>query len=143
MERGVELEDTARAMYEAKELVVVEQVGFIDHPFIDFYGVSPDGLVGEDGMCEIKVVQANVMYDYINTMTIPTGYQKQMQSQMGTADRQWNDFVAYCPDMPEHLQLLVIRLHRDQGVIDEQNADIVAFNTEVAAAVQQLEDTVL
>jgi len=140
MERGVELEDVARQMYEQRELVEVQQVGFIDHPVIPMYGVSPDGLVGDDGMCEIKVVQSNVMLDYIYDREIPTNYQKQMQSQMGVADREWNDFVAYCPEMPEHLQLLVIRLQRDQSVICEQEIDVMAFNKEVEVQVQQLQE---
>lgn len=140
MDRGVELEDVARQMYEAKNLVIVETVGFIDHPTIEQYGVSPDGLIGEDGMCEIKVVQSNTMLEYIYSREIPTTYQKQMQSQLGAATRQWNDFVAYCPEMPEHLQLLIIRLDRDQDVIRQQDVDVILFNREIAAAVKDLEN---
>jgi len=139
MERGIELEDVARQLYEQKKMVIVETCGFIDHAFIELYGVSPDGLVGEDGMCEIKVVEPQTMLEYIQDREVPTNYQKQMQSQMGVADKRWNDFVAYCPDMPEQLQLLVIRLMRSQSEIDKQNVDVIAFNNEVAAMVKKLE----
>jgi putative phage-type endonuclease len=139
MERGIELEDVARQMYEAKNLVIVETVGFIDHPTIELYGVSPDGLVA-DGMVEIKVVQSNTMLEYIYSREIPTNYQKQMQSQMDAAAKPWNDFCAYCPEMPEHLQLLILRLERDAEVIKQQNVDVIMFNREVAAAVTELEN---
>jgi putative phage-type endonuclease len=140
MERGIDLEGEARNNYEVETGNKVVEVGFIDHPIIPMYGVSPDGLVGDDGMCEIKVVQSNVMLDYIYDREIPTNYQKQMQSQMGTADRQWNDFVAFSPDMPHHLQLLVIRLERDNAVIQEQEVDVMAFLKEVEVQVQQLQE---
>jgi hypothetical protein len=109
------------------------------------YGVSPDGLVEEngvdDGMCEIKVVQSNVMLDYIYSREIPTNYQKQMQAQMSACpERNWNDFVAFCPEMPHHLQLLIIRLDRDNAVIQEQEIDVMAFNKEVEVQVQQLQE---
>ncbi len=140
MERGVELEDVARQLYEARELVVVETFGFIDHPYIERYGCSPDGCVGEDGLVEIKCVQASVQYDYINSMEVPTNYGKQVQSQLGVTGRDWCDFVSYCPEMPCNLELLVIRVHRDQAIIDEANIDVVAFDAEVTAEVERLRD---
>lgn len=137
MERGIELEDTARALYEAKNLVVVEQVGFIDHPYIPMYGVSPDGLVGEEGLIEIKVVMPHIQLGYIEN-GIPTNYYKQMLSQLSVTGRKWNDFVSYSPGM-KHLELLVIRLERDEDVIKEQDIDVIAFEKEVTARVAELE----
>lgn len=140
MERGIELEADARRCYEFDKGVQVDQVGFIDHPFIENYGCSPDGLVGEDGMCEIKTVIPTTMLSYIDSREIPVNYQKQMQGQMDCAERKWNDFVAYCPDMPINLQLLVIRLERDEAQIQEQRIDIVAFDEECKYKVEQLRD---
>lgn len=140
MERGIELEDDARKCYEFETGNDVEQVGFIDHPFIDDFGCSPDGLVGEEGMVEIKCQIPAVHIECMTSRETSGKYQKQMQAQMSCANRQWVDFVSYCPDMPPEMQLVIIRYHRDEGEILEINSAVVTFNDEVNALIKQLKE---
>jgi putative phage-type endonuclease len=131
MQRGNDLEDAARSCYEFEGGQEVKQVAFILHPEIENKGSSPDGLVGEEGQIEIKCLNTANHIDILLKNVIPTTYLKQMHDQMGCSGRLWNDFVSYDPRMPEELQLVVIRLMRDQAIIDEINAATVDFLAEV------------
>lgn len=140
MERGLELEPIARQTYEFFSGNQVDQCGFIDHPFIPRFGCSPDGLVGDDGMIEIKTVIPSTHLGYIEEGEAPSVYLKQMQSQMACSGRQWVDFVSYCPEMPVHLQLFVKRVIRDESEIKEIQAEVIAFNNQVDAKLKMLEE---
>jgi putative phage-type endonuclease len=139
MQRGNEFEAAARQIYEFTYDVKVEQVAFIDHPHIPRHGISPDGIVGTDGMIEIKCPIPAIHIGYLLGGVTPTEYVKQMQTEMSCADRQWNDFVSYCPALPLELQLFVVREHRDQAMITEISAAVMKFLAEVDALVAQLE----
>jgi hypothetical protein len=140
MARGNEFEDSARQIYEFKHDVEVKQVAFIDHQIIPRFGVSPDGLIGDDGMIEIKSPIPAIHIGYIFGGVTPKEYIKQMQTQMSCADRQWNDFVSYCPALPSDLQLFVVREHRDNKMISEINAEVIRFLAEVDTMVEKLKN---
>ena len=142
MEWGTEQEPHARAAYAARTGELVEEVGFIDHPTIQGAGASPDGIVGE-GLVEIKCPQTNTMLEWILTRTIPARYLAQMQFQMAVTGAKWCDFAAYDPRLPEHLQLLIIRVERDDTRIAEIEAEISMFLGELDDKVNKLNEVKL
>ena len=119
MDRGNELEPDARREYETQNFVQVEQVGFVIHPELDYCGCSPDGLVGDDGMVQIKCHKSHIHLNYIENGTVPKAYVRQIQWEMFVTDRQWSDFVSYAPQFPEPHNLWVKRIERDDELIKE------------------------
>jgi putative phage-type endonuclease len=142
MEWGTQTEPEARAAYSARTGELVEEVGFIDHPTIEGAGASPDGIVGE-GLVEIKCPQTNTMLEWILTRTIPARYLAQMQFQMAVTGAKFCDFAAYDPRLPEHLQLLIIRVERDDTRIAEIEAEISMFLGELDDKVNKLNEVKL
>lgn len=138
MEWGTEQEPVARAAYEAREAVLVDEVDFVRHPLLEA-GASPDGLVGEDGCIEIKCPNTSTMLEYIETRSVPRKYLLQMQWQLACTGRNWCDFVAFDPRLPEHLRLLVIRVPRDEAVIAEIAGEVGRFLTELRDRVEHLQ----
>ena len=138
MMHGVEQEPFARAAYEAAQGVMVEEVGFIPHPTIDMAGASPDGLVGDDGLVEVKCPESKGMLETLLTKKVPAKYFAQMQFQLSCTGRQWADYVVFDPRMPPKAQLFVTRIPRDNEFITEMEAEIVKFLAEVDSQVQQL-----
>jgi putative phage-type endonuclease len=139
MEWGIEQEGAARAAYEARTGVLVDEVDFVRHPILEA-GASPDGLVGEDGCIEIKCPNTATMLEYIEDRSVPRKYLLQMQWQLACTGRNWCDFVAYDPRLPEHLQLLVIRVPRDEDVIEQIAAEVGRFLTELRDRVEHLRE---
>ena len=131
MQRGIEMEPLARAAYEIKHNVMVEQAGFIVHPTVPRSGCSPDGLIGEDGLTEIKCPKAATHLDYVLDGVAPAQYQTQMLWQMACTGRKYCDFVSYHPEFPEELQLFVVRFHRDDKRIAELEDAVTQFNREI------------
>lgn len=113
MQRGVELEGEARAYYEFNREVDVTEVGLLlrDDRRV---GCSPDGLVGDDGMLEIKCPAPHTHVNYLIGGELPGQYQAQVQGQLYVAERQWCDFVSYHPDMAP----LIVRVERDEDYIE-------------------------
>jgi putative phage-type endonuclease len=138
MQRGTETEPLARSAYEVAKDVLVQEVGFIDHPEIEMSGASPDGLVGDDGMVEIKCPSTATHIETLLNDTVDGKYQYQMLWQMRCAGRKWCDFVSFDPRMPEELQLKVIRFEYDQGTIDQIEDEVHKFLSEVNEKVWQL-----
>jgi putative phage-type endonuclease len=138
MEWGTEQEPFARAAYEAKTGVMVEEVGFVPHPLIEWAGASPDGLVGADGLVEIKCPNTATMIDTLLTGKVPSKYNIQMQFQMACTGRHWCDYVVFDPRMPAKAQLFVKRVFRDDAFIQEMEAEIINFLAEVNVQIQQL-----
>lgn len=143
MQRGTELEPMARECYEFLQGVTVDQIAFVDHPTVPMSGASPDGLVGEDGLVEIKCPNTATHIDYLLSNSAPSNYILQMLWQMACTGRKWCDFVSYDPRLPEDLQMLVIRYHRADDEIQALEAAVISFNksvdnmlTDLAARVQ-------
>lgn len=135
MEEGKEKESLARAEYELRFDVMVEQVGFVYHPTIKFAGASPDGLVDDDGLIEIKCPKMETHLKYVIADAIPDDYLPQMLWQLACEDtRLWIDFVSYHPDVPEPYNLFIKRLDRTkevQQVIAGMELEVVQFLAEV------------
>jgi putative phage-type endonuclease len=138
MQWGTEQEPFARAAYETKTGQLVTEVGFIVHPEIDQAGASPDGLVGDQGMVEIKCPESKTMIETLLSDKVPDKYFKQMQWQMACTGRKWCDYVVFDPRMPENLQLCVRRVERDDYIIDEIKAEIKKFLAELDQQVGKL-----
>ena len=138
MRWGTENEPYARSAYEVSNGLLVDKVGLVIHPTNDRAGASPDGLVGSDGMVEIKCPKTATHIGYLTDGVVPQQYVAQMQWQMACAERSWNDFCSYDPRLPEHLQLFVCRLPRDGGMIRGMEAEVSIFLSEVDALVEKL-----
>ena len=131
MQWGTEQEPFARIAYETKMNLFVEQIPFMDHPKIEWFGCSPDGLVAEDGLIEIKCPNTTTHLEYIDGGKPPAKYIPQMQTQMACTGRKWCDFVSFDPRLPENLQLFVVRLDRDDGYIKDMEVEVQKFLQEV------------
>ena len=138
MQWGTEQEPFARIAYEAYKGIFVEQIPFMDHPTIEWFGCSPDGLVGEDGLLEIKAPNTTTHIEYIQDGKPPSRYIPQMMAQMACTGRKWCDFASFDPRMPEELQLFVVRLNRDDAYIQEMEAEVKKFLDEVEQVLAQL-----
>ena len=110
MERGIELEPIAQTLYPGE----VKNGGFMGY---GAYGASSDGLVGDDGMIEIKSVIFSTHFKRLLEGGYDTAYQWQIQGNLWIYDRKWLDFVSYCPDFPTNKQLYTFRVERDDEKI--------------------------
>jgi putative phage-type endonuclease len=142
MEWGTEQEPNAKAAYAAKTGILVEDVGFIDHPTVAMSGASPDGLA-EDGLVEIKCPNTATHLEYIFDGKPPQKYITQMQWQMACVGKPWCDFVSYDPRLPERLQLLVVRVPRDDDYIKMLEQEVTAFLRELDDKLNKLEKVTL
>ena len=138
MQHGTETEPLARAAYEALKDVLVDEVGFVPHPSIKMAGASPDGLVGDDGLLEIKCPNTATHIDTLLSESVPTKYFTQMQFQMACTGREWCDFVSFDNRLPEELQLFVKRVPRDDVYIRLIEAEIVQFIAELDEKIEKL-----
>lgn len=113
MQRGNELEASARFVYEAEQSLEVKEVGFV--LMNEYVGCSPDGLVGDDGLIEIKCKNDKNHLEQIidGEMGIETSYIWQMQMQMLICKRNWCDFVCYNPNFEK--SLLIYRVKKDEA----------------------------
>lgn len=138
MRWGVEKENEARELYEFTTGRFVDQVGFVPHPSMDMAGASPDGLVGEDGLLEIKCPNTATHLDTLVSQRIPAKYETQMLWQMASTGRKWADFCSYDPRMPPHMRLFIKRLERDDARIAELESEVRIFLSEIDARMEQL-----
>lgn len=136
MKFGTEQEPFARIAYEARTGNVVEQVGFVRHAEI-MSGCSPDGLVGTDGLVEIKVPNTATHIDALLKGMTPD-HLPQIQGQMWITGRQYVDFVSYDPRMPERLQLFIARVQRDDNYIQMLEKEVRRFLLEVDDVCEKL-----
>jgi putative phage-type endonuclease len=136
IQRGVELESTARAAYCFATGNHVEEVGFIEHPTIPMCGASPDGLIGVDGAWEAKCPNSLTHIEYILRGEVPAKYKPQMAFQMACTGRKWVDFVSYDDRLEdESKHLFIVRYHRDDEYIAEIEEAVKQFLLEVEAKV--------
>lgn len=138
MQWGIEKEPEARAAYRFREDADVTETDFVLHPALFMAGASPDGLVGERGLVEIKCPSSATHMDTLRGGSIPDKYQLQMLWQMACTGRDWCDFVSYDPRFPEAMRLFVKRLDRDAERIAEIEQHVRDFLDEVQAAIDDL-----
>ncbi len=117
MRWGTEQEPYARVAYELACGVVVHQVGLVLHPTIPNAAASPDGIVGGDGLIEIKCPETTTHLRTMLDKTVPEKYLPQINWQMACTGAQWCDFVSFDPRMPEKYQLFICRVRRDESAI--------------------------
>lgn len=138
MQWGTDMEPEARRAYEFYRAEDVEEVPFVDHPTIGDAGASPDGLVGVDGLVEIKCPITATHIETLKGRTAPAKYITQMQWQMACTGRKWCDFVSYDPRMPESMRFFCVRVERNDELITELEAEVIKFLAEVRANVDEL-----
>ena len=140
MQWGTDQEPLARAAYEAIKDVLVDEVGFITHPLINAAGASPDGLVGDDGLIEIKCPNTATHIDTLLSDKVPSKYNTQMQWQMACTGRKWCDFVSFDPRMPDGLQIFIQRVDFDEQYVKMLEAEITEFLGELETKIEKLKE---
>lgn len=138
MKRGIETEAEARAAYQFETTTLVEKVGFIPHPTVRMSGASPDGLIGSDGLVEIKCPNVATHVDTLLGQSVPGRYVTQMQWQMACTGRAWCDFASYDPRLPEAMRLFVKRVPRNDETIKELEGHVTDFLAELDAKIAAL-----
>jgi putative phage-type endonuclease len=139
---GTNTEPLARAAYEVRQGALVDEVGFVPHPSIAAAGCSPDGLIGVDGLLEIKCPNTATHINYMLEADAPSKYWPQMQWQMACTGRQWVDFVSFDPRMPENMQYAVRRVDRDDKAIAELESEVIKFLNELDEKIVALKASV-
>ena len=146
MKHGVEYEDEAKLEYANRNKLLVgvdlTDVGMIDHPSIDMSGASPDGLVGDEGLIEIKCVQPITHTTTLETGEIHKRYMHQMMWQMACVGEhiKWCDFVSYHPDFPDDLKLFIKRVPRDNELIARLEEEVSTFVQEVEYKIKTIKE---
>ena len=115
MQRGIDLEPEARLEFEFYTDLDVQEVGFIEYN--EFIGVSPDGLIGDDGLIEIKCPNDSIYFKLLLSNNIKPEYIAQMQMQMYVTERQYCYFVSYNPNFEK--SLYIKKINRDEEMIDK------------------------
>jgi len=130
MQTGINREADARRLYEWTTKTAGQQVGFIE--VSDYLGCSPDGLVGKDGMLEIKCPKKTTHERTLKSKKLPSTYKAQVQGQLWIADRQWCDFVSYCPEMEKEIdEIIIIRVDKDEKYVKMLKAATEQFIIEL------------
>jgi putative phage-type endonuclease len=140
MQRGAELEPLAREMYSLNQFDInIQEVGFIPHPTIANAGASPDGLVNDDGLIEIKCPNTWTHLEFMQTKTPKREYVLQMQWQMMCTGRKWCDFVSYDNRLPDNLSFRCVRIYYDEKLAQEIEAEVIKFLQELDERIKQIE----
>lgn len=135
---GTDHEADARALYEFLHDCEVRTVGLVTHPSIADSLASPDGLVGHDGLVEIKAPNTSTHLQTLLGGGIDSRYLLQMAWQMACTGRAWCDFCSYDPRLPAEMQMHVTRVKRDDEIIDNLEREVTAFLAEIDDTVQAL-----
>lgn len=140
MQWGTETEPLARARYEVKYGVMVDQIDFVDHPHIPMSGASPDGLIDSDGLIEIKCPNTATHINTLLTGKVENKYMLQMYWQMACTGRMWCDFVSFDPRLPEELSMFVTRVNQDADRLAEILKAVTVFLDDVESTIQKLKE---
>lgn len=136
METGMLMEPKARELYELIYDVEVKQIALYKDGSHRHY--SPDGLIGNDGLIEIKWAIPSVFAETILTKKIATDRRRQCQWGLGISGRSWCDYAMYCPVVKDMNPLFVIRLERDEKEIAELKVGADMFIEEMLEKLDQL-----
>lgn len=141
MQRGIDLEAEARDAYSFERGVAVLETGYVASADLPHCGASPDGLVGTDGLLEVKCPASMQKHlDAIRSGAHAVEYRWQLQHQLMVTGRKWVDAASYDPRWPDGLQLAITRVERDEKVIAELRAAVIAADPEVEAIVAELRE---
>lgn len=141
MQHGIDTEPDAIAAYEFFADRTVTPVGSVDHPTIAMSSASPDGLVGDDGLIEVKCPATATHIDTLLGGSVPRKYILQMQWQMACTGRAWCDFVSFDPRMPESMKLFIKRVERNESLLVEVEKAVTEFLDELSETVANLRTT--
>ena len=133
MQWGTDTESLARSAYEAWTGSIVTEVGFIEHPTIPSFGASPDGLVGEDGVLELKCPTQTTHLEVMSSGVINPRYTLQMQTQMMCTGRHFAHYVDYDPRMPEFAMYYCVRVEADPDMFTDIECEVRKFVIELNA----------
>lgn len=138
MQWGIDHETEAREAYCRHQLCAVTEIAFVEHPTIPMSGASPDGLVGDDGMVELKCPNTATHIDTLLGGGFADKYVKQALWQMACTGRTYCDLASYDPRLPESMRLFVQRIPRDDAAVAELEREVSAFLAEVDETVTRL-----
>lgn len=138
MQDGIDREFYARERY-VQQFGEVEEVGFVQHPTLEA-GASPDGLVGDDGLIEIKCPLGTTHTETLMTQEVPSKYIPQIQFQLLCTGRKWCDFISYNPMFPDNLQLFVKRVEADAQYQQMLEKEIQEFLLEIQTVIDKLKE---
>jgi putative phage-type endonuclease len=136
MQWGTDCEPAARAAYELKHNLEVVECAFIERD--KWVGVSPDGLVGIDGLLEIKCPNTTTHLKYYMDGTMPTEYLPQVQGQLWVSGRDWCDFVSYDPRIRTSADYFELRVYRDDEYIKKLERKCGEFITDLKELLTKL-----
>ena len=140
MQDGIDREDTARQIYEIVRDIKVEQVGFIDHPIIKMAGASPDGLLPDNGVLEIKCPIETTHTTNLLERKLPSRYISQVQWQIACTGADYANFVSYNPNFEPKLQLMYVAVERDDEYIEMLEEEVSIFLLEVDEVINTLRE---
>ena len=138
MEWGTLTEPQARAMYELDSGNTVEEVSFIKLDDVNKIGCSPDGLIGDDGMLEIKCPKTTTQIETYLSGKMPTGHNAQVQGQLWVSGRQWTDFVSFDPRIDGKSSYFCVRVERDEKYIEELSHACFQFQVDLTSMIISL-----
>jgi len=138
MRWGMDTEPLARAAYEAQTGALVEETGFVLHPAIKDAGASPDGLVGDDGLIEIKCPTTATHLQTMANDGPDERYIPQMMWQMACTQRAWCDFVSFDPRVGEPLSFFSVRVYRNDATVRLMESEVVDFLAAIDDAVSAI-----
>jgi len=122
MEEGIRREEESRQVYEMLREVEVKEVGFCLSD-CGRYGCSPDGLVGKDGLVELKNPSGKIAVEHLVGDKLPTAYIQQIQWPLLVTGRKFCDFVSYFPGLPT----LIVRVERDGVFLARLEEQLIIF----------------
>lgn len=140
MRWGSQTEPFAAGQYQDERGIVLDHVGLIVHPTIERMAYSPDGLVGEDGLWEAKCPTTQTMLQWLLAGVIPEQHLPQLDLGLAVTGRDWIDFMAYDPRLPDGMDRMILRHHRDEARVKNAEAEVVQFLAEVDEIVAKLKD---
>lgn len=136
---GQQTEPDAVARYNAHSPNPVDTSSwFVPHPTVKDSGCSPDGLVGADGMVQIKCPETKTHIETLLSKEVDPDYIKQIQWEIACCGRQWSDFISYDPRLPQPLRMFVQRVYRDDGLIAQMESMVREFLSEIDSAIKSL-----
>lgn len=138
IEWGNQTEPQARSMYEFNSGNQVEEVTFIRWNETNKIGISPDGLVGDDGGIEIKCPNTTTQIETFLSGKMPTGHKPQVQGSLWVTGREWWDFVSFDPRIDGEASYFCQRIYRDEEYIKALEEKCLAFEAELIDVINKL-----
>ena len=138
MQDGSDLEDYARDYYADLFDHEVKQVGFVEYS--KYIGVSPDGLIGEDGLVEIKCPITPTHIGYIDEDVLPSDYKEQVYGQLWVTGREWCDIVSYDPTWQDQM-LWRLRVERDEKEIAKVETKVNKFVDDMISLIDKMRNS--